>query len=275
VRVRYYAEIRRKRRGQVHENQLLREYEKKLKFSEVHQVLRRLFLIAVLWFTVSTAMGVVSPNDISTRIIFRDNNAPLELIDPCIPNVYRPVVFGTELSIIVSSDVNGNWGDGGGLHIVDPYRDYGILYGRDYNDETYDWEGSRFPAAGTNAAVYDWQDDFMSGFDMYTDSVAIDGNWFIIDYNAISVGDCNVGFYDYNINWSEPIYNITITHILTPDFDSSGIVDFNDFAELGSNWQRTDCASPEYCSGTDLNDDGVVDFIDLKAFTYFWLESPE
>jgi hypothetical protein len=238
-------------------------------------MLRRLFLIAALWFMVSTAMGVVSPNDISTRIVFRDNNAPLELIDPCIPNVYHPVVFGTELSIIVSSDTNGNWGMGGGLSITDPYWDYGVLYGRDYNDVTLDWEGSRFAAAGVNAAVWDRQESGFNGFDMYTGSVAIAGDWFIIDYNAIEVGDCNVELYDYNVNEFEPVYNITITHVLTPDFDSSGIVDFNDFAELGSNWQRTDCASPEYCSGTDLNDDGVVDFIDLKAFTYFWLESPE
>jgi hypothetical protein len=262
VRVRYYAEVRRKRQGQAHGNQLLREYEKKLKFSEVHQVLRRLFLIAVLWFIVSTAMGVVSPNDISTLVVFRDNNAPLELIDPCFPNVYRPVVFGTEFSIIVSSDANGNWS--GGLHIADPYRDYGVLY-----------NGRPLPAAGENAVVTPWDDDFMSGFDMYTDSVAIAGDWFITDYNAINVGDCYVGFYDYNISYFEPVYNMTITQILTPDFDGNGIVDFNDFAALGSNWQRTDCSGPEYCEGTDLNDDGVVDFIDLKAFTYFWLENPD
>jgi hypothetical protein len=226
-------------------------------------VLRRLFLIAVLWFTVSTAMGVVSPNDISTRVVFRDNNAPLELIDPCIPHVYCPVVFGTELYIIVSSDTNGNWGNGGGLYIADPYRDYGILS-----------NGSPLPAAGENAVVWPWEDDFMSGFDMYTDSVATAGDWFIIDYNAINVGNCYVEFYDYNISWSEPVYNMTITQVLTPDFNSNGIVDFNDFATFGSNWQRTDCFDPEYCEGTDLNEDGVVDFIDLKAFAYFWLESP-
>jgi hypothetical protein len=254
--------------------QSLGECEKKLKFSEVHLVLRRLFLITVLCLPVSTAMGVVSPKDISTRVVFRDNNAPLELIDPCIPHVYRPVVFGTELSIIVSSDANGNWDKGGGLYISDPYRDYGVLYGRDYNEQTLDWEGSHFAAAGVNAAVRDWQDDSMSGFDTYTGSVATAGDWFIIDYNAIEVGDCNVGFYDYNNSLVVPLYNMTITHILTPDFNGNGIVDFNDFAALGSNWRRMDCSSPGYCSGTDLNKDGVVDFIDLKAFAYFWLKSP-
>jgi hypothetical protein len=249
--------------------------KKKLRFSEVHLVLRRLLLITAICFTVSTAMGAVLPEDVSTRIVFRDNNVPLELIDPCIPHAYRPIVVGTGLSIIVSSDANGNWGImGGGLSITEPYWDYGVLYGRDYNDITFDWEGSRFDAAGENAAVWDRQESGFNGFDMYTGSVAIAGDWFIIDYNAVNVGECNVDFFDYNVNEVEPVYNITISHILTPDFSSNGIVDFNDFAALSSNWQKTDCYAPEYCEGTDLNEDGVVDFMDLKAFAYFWLESP-
>jgi hypothetical protein len=227
-------------------------------------VLKRFFLIIALSVTVSTVKGTVSPNDVSTRIVFRDSNTPLELMDPCIPHVYHPIIIGTELSIIVSSNADGSWNPGGGLFIVDPYRDYGILD-----------NGRSLPAAGTSSIVSPWEDDSISGFDMFTDFDAIIGDWFIIDYNAIKIGDCNVGLYDYSISTNVPLYNMTVTSILTPDFNNIDIVNFIDFAVLSSNWQRTDCSNPGYCEGADLNGDGIVDFRDIKLFAYFWLENPE
>jgi hypothetical protein len=242
-------------------------------FERLRQVLKRLFVIVLISSIASTAKGVVLPENVSTRVVFRDSNIPVKPIDPCIPHVYRPIVVGANLAIIVSSDVNGYWN--GGLSIKDPYRDYGVLFGRDYNYDTLDWKGSRFEAAGEEAIVWDFQEDIMSGFDMYGDEAAIPGDWFIIDYNATNVGWGNIGFYDYAAGGKEePIYNMSFTQVLTPDFNDDGSVDFMDFAILGLNWQRTDCISPEYCSGTDLNEDGVVDYADLKSFAYFWLESP-
>lgn len=236
-------------------------------------MLKRLFVIVLISAVALTAKGVVLPENVSTQVVFRDSSIPVKLVDPCIPHVYRPIIVGERLAIIVSSDTNGYWS--GGLSINDPYRDYGILFGRDYNYDTLDWAGSRYKEVGIEARVWDFQEDFKSGFDMYGDEAAIPGDWFIIDYNATNVGDCNVRFYDYDAEgMEEPIYDMSFTQVLTPDFNNDGSVDFMDFAVLGLNWQRTDCISPEYCSGTDLNEDGVVDYADLKSFAYFWLESP-
>ena len=66
---------------------------------------------------------------------------------------------------------------------------------------------------------------------------------------------------------------MSFTHVRTRDFNDDGIVNFEDFAVLGSNWRRTDCTEPENCSGTDLDTDGDVDYIDLKSFADFWLET--
>jgi hypothetical protein len=242
-------------------------------FEGLRRVLKKLILIILISSVASTAKGVVLPENVSTQVVFRDSSILVKLVDPCIPHVYRPIIVGASLAIIVSSDANGYWN--GGLFIKDPYRDYGILFGRDYNEFTIDWEGSHFEAAGEEAIVWDYPSYIMSGFDMYGDLAAIPGDWFIIDYNATNVGDCNVGFYDYDAGgMEEPIYDMSFTQILTPDFNDDGSVNFMDFAILGLNWQRTDCISPEYCSGTDLNKDGVVDYADLKSFAYFWLESP-
>jgi hypothetical protein len=207
--------------------------------------------------------------EIFTMVYLADSNTPLELADPCIPFVYRPIMVGTRLAIIISSDTGGNYW-GGSLYIFDPYRDNGILIGRNYNEMTSDWEGSHLEAAGPGATVWYYQESYKSGFELATDyENATAGDWFIIDYNATNVGDCNVSFYDYAVE--DPNY-LVFTHVPSRDFDDDGIVNFKDFAVLGSNWRRTDCSKPENCSGTDLYTDGDVNYIDLKLFADFWLE---
>jgi hypothetical protein len=199
-----------------------------------------------------------------------NGNTPLELADPCIPLVYRPIMVGTHLTIIVSSDTGGYYW-GGGMYISDPYRDSGIQIGRDKNQTTLDWEGSHLEAAGPGATVSDQQDSSMSGFELGSDDKPISGDWFIIDYNATNVGECNVEFYDYAIS-GDPIYNLSLTHVSSRDFDNDGIVNFADFAVFGLNWRRTDCSEPQNCSGTDLDADGHVDISDLMQFAEYWLE---
>jgi hypothetical protein len=203
---------------------------------------------------------------VSTRVCLADGNTPLELVaDPC---VYRPIMVGTHLTIIVHSGTSEDWT--GSLYIEDPYMDYGTLFGRDYNEMTFNWDGSRLEAAGLGASVMDQEEDFKSGFELATGTEnIIPGDWFIIDYNATNVGDCDVSFYDYAVE--DPIY-LVFTHVPTCDFDNDGIVNFADFAVLGSNWRRTDCVKPENCSGTDLGADGDVDVSDLKQFAEYWLE---
>lgn len=228
----------------------------------------------VLFFIVTVSVGMA---EVSPTVYLYDSNTPLEIIDSNSTEAqYRDIMVGTRLSIVISSDSNEYWE--GGLFIKDPYRDYGTLFGRDYNDTTYDWEGSHFEAAGEDAEVKDWQSDIppMSGFDLYSDSSGRSaGDWFIIDYNSIEPNTCRVGFYDHSVSWIEPVYEIILNQVKTRDFNGDTIVNLKDFAVLVSHWQRSSCSSPDWCEGADLNEDGNVTIDDLKAFVRFWLEQTE
>ena len=108
-------------------------------------------------------------------------------------------MVGTRLTLIVSSDSNDYWS--GGLFITGQDRALGTLGGRDYDPNTRDWTGSHFEDAGDLAKVTEWRDSFIWGFDFYTfypvngnseDNSTVPGDWFIIDYYADEVGECNV-----------------------------------------------------------------------------------
>jgi hypothetical protein len=218
----------------------------------------------VLFFGI-TSMAV---GEISTRVCEADGNTPFD---------GRDIMVGTKLTIIVNSNAGGYWGMGGGLFIKETYWDYGILSGRDYNDITMDWEGSRYPAAGASARVWDWAEpDFGLGFMFGGDSEAIAGDWFIIDYNASELGDCIVDFYDFDVNEFGPVDSFIFHHVRTRDFNNDTKVDFCDYAILASYWQATDCNEPcGWCEGADLDIDGSVDFNDLRLFCEYWLEKTE
>jgi hypothetical protein len=227
---------------------------------------------------LTLTLGVVSiaAGEISVTVYLPDGNTPLAIVDPNIPHVYRDVMVGTNLIIVVSSDTNEPWGqdvnEGGSLAIEEEYWPYGVLSARgpQVGGEWGDWSGSHLPAAGTPAAVYDW---YPVGFDLYTGSHDIEaGNWFVIDYNATDIGNCNVGFYDHRISWDEPVYYLCFFNVRTRDFNNDTIVDFHDYTILASYWQETDCNAPDWCDGTDLDTDGSVDANDLMLFCEFWLE---
>lgn len=233
-----------------------------------------------------TIFGMVSvcAGKVSTRVCWADGNTPLEPfeVNSVEPNIleYRDIMVGTKLTIIVSSDVNEPWLgdilDGGRLAIYEEYWDYGVLSGRDYSDDTNDYKGSRFPAAGSQARVWDWDESGVKGFMMYTDSFGVEaGDWFIIDYNATSVGICEVAFYDHSIVWNEPNLYLMFTHVPTRDFNKDTIVNFADLAVLASYWEEEDCGDVNGCEGTDLNIDGTVDNNDLMLFTDYWLDRTE
>jgi hypothetical protein len=185
-------------------------------------------------------------------------------------------MVGTKLTIIVQSDVNKPWGlDGGCLAIEEQYWDYGVLSARDYNESTHDYEGSHFPAAGNEAVVWKCEERGIDGCYLYSGSTGVEaGDWFIIDYNSMSVGDCNVGFYDYNIK-VEPIHYLSFSHVRTRDFNNDTIVNFTDFAVLASYWQKTNCGDVNDCEGADIDINGTVDNNDLMLFTDYWLYRTE
>jgi hypothetical protein len=216
-----------------------------------------------IFLTVVLSLGVVSiaAGEVSVTVYLSDGNTPLALVDPNIPHVYRDIMVETKLTIIISSDTNDYWiGD---LFITGENRYYGVLTA-----------ASSLPAAGEGAFLYPWEDDFYQGFCFETDAInAVPGNWFIIDYNAIAVGDCNVGFYEWFA--SEPTYEISFSHVRTRDFNKDTIVDFHDFAILASYWQETNCNIIDWCDGTDLDINGSVDVNDLMLFCQYWLERTE
>jgi hypothetical protein len=232
--------------------------------------MKKITIMALFLDVASMAMG-----EVSTRVCLADSNAPLELADPNIPFVYQDVMVGTKLTIIVDSNISEPWD--GGLFITGTDRDYGILSGRDYNDTTLDWKGSRFEAVGDEARVYDWEDEMRSGFDLYAHRSVEAGDWFIINYAATIIGNCSVGFYDYRVlgGMDSPVYDLVFLHVPTRDFNKDAKVDFADFAVLTSYWQETGCSDPNWCQGTDLDADGNGDCNDLTLFMDYWLKRTE
>lgn len=222
--------------------------------------------LALITLMCSVAMGWKS-----ARVCLSDGNTPLELADPCVPWVYRDIMVGTHLTIIVNSPDDGLW-EYGELSIWGADRDYGVLSGRDYNEITLNWEGSIFPAAGDGAIVQDIQEDAANRFTFYTDYGAVAEDWFIIDYNAICVGSCQVAFFDGDFSWDEPLYEMSFTHVPSRDFNEDGTVNFTDFTVFASYWGITDCTDPDGCGKVDFYDDDIIDVSDLELFAQFWLE---
>lgn len=230
--------------------------------------MKKLILLALFLGMTSVATG-----EVSTRVCLADGNTPFLPIDPNFPHVYPDIVVGTKLTIIVDSNIAEYWS--GALAVADANMDYGLLSARDFNEITHDWEGSRFPAAGVEAKVWEWvqTDPDIDGFFLYTGLTGIEANdWFIIDYTATNVGTCNVGFYDHNISWDEPIYYLEFSHVRTRDFNNDTKVDFTDFAILASYWPVVDHNDPNWCEGADLDIDHDVDLNDLRLFVEYWLE---
>lgn len=223
--------------------------------------MKKLILLVALFFS----MASVALGEVSARVYLADGNTPLE---------YQDVMVGTKLTIIVDSTVAEDWG--GVLLIEGDHRDYGVLVER---------TDSCYPAAGVGAMLsfeeYYWDKigKDVRGFDLHTGFFGIgQDRWFIVDYNATSVGDCNVGFYEHELQppfGTELLYYLELTHVRTRDFDKSTKVDFADFAIFSLYWQESGCTDPNWCEGTDLDIDGTVDMNDLKLFFDYWLVRTE
>ncbi|MHC4423810.1 MAG: hypothetical protein ACYSWR_03965 [Planctomycetota bacterium] len=231
--------------------------------------------------TLILSFGIVpiAAGQVTLKVYEADEVTPFDCNDD--------IMVGTRLTLIVSSDSNNTWS--GGLFIADQNRALGTLAGRDWDPNAIvnssndvisgDWTGSHFAEAGDMARVMDWVDSSICGFDLYTSVVCANdwpgnpnvGDWFIIDYYAEEVGDCNVGFYDYDISWGEPNYYITFSHVPTRDLNFDEVVNFGDFVIFSSQWYATNCNDPNWCDGTDLERDGDVDYNDLGLFAEYWL----
>jgi hypothetical protein len=214
----------------------------------------------VLFFGIAS----VAVGEVSTRVCEADDNTPFD---------GRDIMVGTKLTIIVISNVAEYW-YGGALIIEEAdMANIGRLYGRDYDG--YGYPSSCLPAAGVDAAVWDTYIYPGPGFELYGGDDPNVGDWFIFDYNAIDIGDCNIAFYDFDVSETEPVHTLTLHHVRTRDFDGNTQVDFADFAVLAFYWQATNCNNPGWCQGTDLDIDGNVNSNDLMLFVEYWLERTE
>ena len=212
-------------------------------------------MILILFLSITSAATA----EVSVRICLADGNTPLE---------YQDIMVGTRLTFIADSNLAEYWFGGALVIEGSEMQNRGVLYGRGFDGEESD---SILPAAGEWASVWKSQNQDVNGFEMYGGEEPNVGDWFIFDYNAIDIGDCNVNFYDFDINTTVPVDTLILHHVRTRDFDNSTIVDFGDFALLGSYWRRTDCAGSGNCGGTDLDVDGKVDANDLGLFIDYFL----
>jgi hypothetical protein len=233
--------------------------------------------LAILVILIATSIPTVASADISIRVCEADGVTDFD---------NRDIMVGTKLTIIVSSDSNVPWDAGifvgldyyllgdlsarGPLILPPPYRD---------------WSGSHFPAAGEEAAVVDWADqDRGFGFFCYCGNEPEPNDWYILDYIALDVGDCNVTTYDKPSTEPhfEPNVTIPFHHVPTRDFyqpavpdpNVDPIVNFADYAILAGWWQQN-CEAPGGCDGADLDDSNDVDIEDLRLFCDYWLEKTE
>lgn len=229
--------------------------------------MKMLLSLVVMAILASNAWPAVTAN-----VFLADEQTPLLLIDPNVPNVYRPIMVGTRLTIFISSDTAGGWQ--GFLEIPRQDVGIGILAGRGYRD--YGWlgryEGSCLEAAGTFAGVQFHESSRGISFDLFADFDAIPGEWFVLDYYAEMLGKCDIGFYYYTKTMLDPLGVLSFTHVPSRDFDGDTIVNFVDFAFLASQWEQQAVVDPNMNGSPDLDDNGVVNIFDMALFSSYWLD---
>ena len=228
-----------------------------------------------------------------------DGKTPLATVDSNHPDVYRDIMVGTRLTLVISSDAAGKWG--GDLELSQDDALYGKLSGRGLTPpppgslrKVSTYKGSCLDAAGTKATVMDWADAYWIGLAFDNDDrpyltggghPAYPGDWFVVDYYAEQAGDCSVRLYAAGpvgpvINpFGDPVVGpptllqtLSFKHVASRDFNDDTVVDFKDFAMLASRWRSAADPNSSGRATTDFNADGQVDASDLASFTEYWLE---
>lgn len=215
-----------------------------------------------------------------TTVYRFDEATPLAAVDANQPTVYRDIMVGTHLVLVVGSNSDEPWT--GALFVPGDDVPYGELDARGYVPPWQNYEGSCLEAAGRGALVWNYR-GMGAGFQLSTaDSFGVPGldpvagDWFILDYYARAVGSCCVTLYSYlndSINLTE---TLSFEHVMSRDFDDDKIVDFEDLALLSAQWRTTldvDSNSPN--AKLDLNSDQQIDTQDLALFIEYWLEQTD
>jgi len=257
--------------------------------------MRTLITAAGIVLLASTAWAAVSAH------VFRaDEQTPLPLADPNIPDIYQDIMVGTHLTIFILSDEPGGWA--GQLWHSHDDAAIGTVHGRD-EDPNLGYEGSLLPSLvqKSHALVYDVHEANGVGLSLSSAAEAVPGEWFVVDYHAKTIGTSYLGLYAAEISAgpSDPevwfpssldrqdyLYTIlqalTFTHVPSRNLTQDTVVNFADFALLARAW-RSNAPDPNQLEpappidpntvlSPDLNADGTVDAADLALFTAYWLE---
>jgi hypothetical protein len=232
--------------------------------------MRTLFVLTVVIILAPLAMARVW-----TSVYRCDEVTPLAFVAPIDanhPTVYRDIMVGTHLVIVVSSDTVEAWS--GGLRMSWDDANGATLSARGFDPESWNYEGSCLEAAGRDAIVFDFVDDNGCGFSYNNDpGTAIPGAWFAFDYHATQVGFVVIEVNDLDPNSGTPVGVLSFTHVPSRDFNGDYVVNFEDFALLAKTWRlpaAPDANNPE--ARFDLDGDSRVGIGDLALFAQYWLE---
>ena len=210
--------------------------------------------------------------EVSVDVYLADGETPLPPSDANEPHVYRDIMAGTRLVLVVSSDEGGLWY--GGLITTHGDWEVGTLTARgeksDANLPSYD--DSVLENAGSTAVVRPYWTDLQVGFDLTAWFDAVPGEWFILDYHAEKAGMCSIGLYDrFGVN-DILIDLLVFDHVPSRDFNQDTIVNFLDFSLLASQWQHIVGLDPNSPAPVDLDGDGYIGALDVALFSEYWLE---
>jgi hypothetical protein len=207
-----------------------------------------------------------------TTVYGCDEVTPLAPVDPNHPTVYRDIMVGTHLTIVVSSDTAEHWA--GRLLLSWDDVNEATLSGREYDPELPNYKGSCLPAAGSRPGAWDYLGPEAVGLEFLSDLFnAAPGDWFVFDYRAEQVGSVDVVLCDLFSGFDAPIETLSFTHVASRDFNRDGTINFKDLVLLGGYWGLIDASSPNSAPPTfDLSADGRIDTGDLALFSEYWLE---
>ncbi|MCL5282691.1 MAG: hypothetical protein M1376_22630 [Planctomycetes bacterium] len=217
-----------------------------------------------------------------TTVYRCDETTPLAAVDPNHPTIYRDIMVGTRLVLVVGSDGPGIYGDhqlwSGGLVISRDDWQRGTLSGRGYNQQRRNYDGSALFAAATQGRAsvqyreY-FQPDTGYGFDLRPNQYSSAGDWFVFDYHAERPGSCDVALYDFHASLDMPLETLSFTHVPSRDFNGDTIVTFWDLALLASRCGTVVGSDPnDPAAPLDLDCNGRIDLGDIAAFSEYWLE---
>ncbi len=219
-----------------------------------------------------------------------DGKTPLPMVDANHPDVYRDIMVGTRLTLVIRSDAAGKWL--GRLEISQDEALYARLSGRGLTPpppggplEIPTYDDSCLDAAGTNATVMGFADFYSTGLIFDNDTFtylpwgrhgAYPGDWFVVNYHALQVGDCNVVLSGYDpvgpvVGPRKLLQTLSFTHVASRDFNGDAAVDFKDFAWFAAHWRGPVDPKSGPAATLDLEPNGQIDSSDLASFCEYWL----